>query len=123
MTLLDDLENLAGHLTPAELPHNENVQQTVGAIVKVLEHQGVTVAEDLLPAATVAGVAPEAEAVAAAAAVAPEAASALHDLLTRAETVLAELEGHKTSAPTEAPAAPADPAPGEPVQPPVEGAA
>jgi hypothetical protein len=129
MTFLADLENLATHLSPSDLPHNENVQQLLGAVVKVLEHQGATVAEDLLPKAAEAELAPEAAAAAAAVGAAPGAVSALHDLIVRAEAAVAELEGKAKPADTptssgegSTPAGASTAAPDAPAAPPIEGA-
>ena len=91
MSLLTDLQNLADHLSPSEVQTGERV---VGALIKVLEHQGVTVpaVEELLPEEHPARIAPPAPA-----APAPQQDESR---LARIEAALAELLGHnQTSEP------------------------
>jgi hypothetical protein len=82
-SLLEDLQQLAGVLAPHEQPNPAELPALVGAVVKVLEDGGVTVADHLLnPPAPVEESAP-----------APAEASALQDLIARAEAAVAKLEG------------------------------
>lgn len=86
VALLRVLEDLGTQLGGADVPAPSNVQHVVGAIVKVMEHGGVEVADELWP--------PEPAVVAR-----PETADAVHrqktnDRLERLEGLLGELLGH-----------------------------
>lgn len=111
MTFITDLRKLADTLTGDDVPTQSEIQGVVGALVKTLEHTGVTVAEDLFPE-----VAPEVAAVDEAGGVKADTdvTNALSDLVERAEAALAKFEGHTAPA---APVEPVAPAPAEPVQP------
>jgi hypothetical protein len=121
MSLVDDITRLAKTLSPSEIPSSVDTQHVVGAIIKVLDSEGVKVADELFPAVADA-VAPE---VAAAAAVAPEAVTALADLIKRAEDAVRQLEGKTPEPPAPTgtvPPEPATPPASEPVAPPIDGA-
>lgn len=90
--LLQNLQELADTLGPADVPHSASTANLIGAIVKVLEHQGVTVAEELFPAE-----APVAETAVLAAQAAPDAVNALERLIRRAEDAVKQLEHHQQS--------------------------
>lgn len=90
--LLQNLQQLADTLGPADVPHSASTANLIGAIVKVLEHQGVTVAEELFPAE-----APVAETAVLAAQAAPDAVNALERLIRRAEDAVKQLEHHQQS--------------------------
>jgi hypothetical protein len=81
--LLRVLEDLGTQLGGADVPAPSNVQHVVGAIVKVMEHGGVDVADELWP--------PEPDVVAR-----PETADAVHrqktnERLDRVEGLLTDL--------------------------------
>jgi hypothetical protein len=50
MSLFDDVIRVAEGLNPGEIPHVSSVPAVLGAIVKLLEREGIKVAEDLFPA-------------------------------------------------------------------------
>jgi predicted RecB family endonuclease len=119
VSLIEDIRKLGQVLPPADLPNSSEVQHFVGAIVKVLEHAGVKVADDLFPEA-----APVVEAVAPAAAAA--AGAEIDSLLERLRTAVATVEGQTPAPAASSPLAPPEPiapaTPAGPVAPPVEGA-
>ena len=57
--LLDVLGDLGQTLTQSELPASSQLLHVVGAVVKVLDHAGVEVADELWPAEPAAVVRPE----------------------------------------------------------------
>ena len=107
MAFHEDVHAVAASLPPAEIPNASEVPAIVASVVKVLEHAGVSVAEELLPkpadpvveaAATIAG---------------DEATSGLEELVHRAETALEQLRQHQAQHPAEpvpTPEAPPEPA-------------
>lgn len=98
--LLDVLHDLGSVLGGSDLPIHAQLPQVVGAIVKVLDHAGVTVADELYP--------PEPVAVAR-----PETVDTIHraqtnQRLNRVEALLEELLGHiRPAAPAPADEGPA----------------
>jgi hypothetical protein len=56
MSLLDDLRHVGERFVAAELPSLSELPHITAAIVKVLEHAGITVADDLLQTTTGPGV-------------------------------------------------------------------
>lgn len=99
--LLDVLDDLGQTLTQSELPSSSKLMHVVGAIVKVLDHAGVQVADELYPA--------EPEPVAR-----PETAEAVHRAKTntrldRLEGLLERVVGHLDS--SSKPADSTEPAP------------
>ena len=97
MAFTDDVHAVASSLTPSEIPNASDVPSIVASVVKVLEHAGVSVADELLPK-------PEAAIVDDTAPVAAEAAdTGIVDLIHSISERLDRLEHH-------------DQAPPEPVQ-------
>ena len=99
MSLLGDLADLGDTLLPSELPGD--IVRTVAAVVKVLEHAGVTVDTELHRAPPEAPPAPEVAAAQIHESNAQKATTALEALLARVETAVHDLEG---STPGAAPA-------------------
>lgn len=84
--LIDELHNLGAALAPSETPIASQVPQVLGAVIKVLDHAGVNVANELYP--------PEPVAVPR-----PETAQQVHqtqtnDRLARLESAIADLVSH-----------------------------
>jgi hypothetical protein len=102
--MLDELRKLAASLSPSDTPHSGEVQSVLGAVVKVLEHEGFKVAEELFPKADVGALA-----AAAGPALSTSQADALENLLSRLGAAVDELEG--SAAGTDKPPAAAAPAP------------
>jgi hypothetical protein len=96
MTFLSDLLKLGDTAVPSELPSDAQLSRVVASLVKVLEHDGMTVAEELFP---------ELDAVSAAAAAAPavteDARKSLEDLVARMERAAAKLDHHTDDEKTE----------------------
>lgn len=121
MSLLTDLRKVA--VSPSELPLHTELLNTVGALLKVLEHAGIQVADELIPAPVQAALAPAATAL--------EALPPVHAELQKVTEELSKLKAalglsEDTAAPTgPAPAAPAADTSTEdaaPAAPPIEGA-
>jgi hypothetical protein len=108
MPLLEDLHRLGVALTPSEKPTESATTGIVAAIVKVLEHAGVTVAEELFPAVD--------PAIAAVTSVAQAEATKVDALERKLDALLAHFEPAPAvepvaPAPVEPPPPPAPPAP------------
>jgi hypothetical protein len=113
MSLLADLLKLGDHALPSELPSQAQTERVIGSIVKVLEHEGLSVADELFPKAsdTVAGVAAAADP-----SITAEATAKLEDLVDRIERAAAKVSGHQIAedtppAPAETPTPTPTPAP------------
>lgn len=87
--LLDVLHDLGSTLVQSEIPASSQLGQIVGAIVKVLDHAGVTVADDLYPAEAVTPARPETAQVAL-----TQKTSEHEDRLDRLEQLLERVIGH-----------------------------
>ena len=87
--LLDVLHDLGTTLVQSEIPASSQLGQVVGAIIKVLDHAGVTVADDLYPAESVAPARPET-----AQAALTQKASEHDSRLDRLEGLLEKVLGH-----------------------------
>jgi hypothetical protein len=110
MSLLADLLKLGDSAVPSELPSESQIGRVVGSIVKVLEHEGLAVADGLFPSATdtVASVAAAADP-----SITAEATAKLEDLVDRIERAAAKVTGHPVAPdPATEPVAPPSPAAG-----------
>ena len=92
MSLLDDLGRLADTLGPSDVAATHATDKLLGALVKVLDHNGVTVPDDVFPDEAVAD--PTAGRPAE-----EKAANALHELLARVEGAVQRLESHAGGGP------------------------